>query len=80
MASVPRANLIILRQQASNGLWRWDRINVTQNGAATVAASGTVAAAAESASGVQAAVDAALPAGDRENTVFEVVTLPQHAF
>lgn len=80
MASVPRANLIILRQQASDGLWRWDRINVTQNGAATVAASGTVTAATERAQGVQAAIDAALPAGDRENTIFEVLTLPAGAF
>jgi hypothetical protein len=79
MASTPRANIIILRQQASNGLWRWDRINVTQNGAATVAASGTVSAAAEAAGGADAAVAAAV-ASDPTNTTFEVELLPAHAF
>lgn len=79
MASVPRANIIILRQQASDGLWRWDRINVTQNGAATVAASGTVTAANERIGGVDAA-KAAAQTGDTSNTTFEIVVLPAHAF
>lgn len=77
MASVPRANIVILREQASNGLWRWDRINVTQNGAATVAASGTVAAA--DSSGPDKALAAAV-AADPTNTTFQVLTLPSVAF
>jgi hypothetical protein len=79
MASVPRANIVILRQQASDGLWRWDRINVTQNGAATVAASGTVTAANERLGGVDAAEAAAL-AADPTNTNFATVVLPAHSF
>ncbi len=79
MASTPRANILILRQQASNGLWRWDRINVTQNGAATVAASGTVSNATEAAQGFDGALQAGL-ASDPTNTSFEIVTLPAHSF
>ena len=70
---------MILRQQASDGLWRWDRINVTQNGAATVAASGTVTAANERLQGVDGAQAAAL-AADPTNTNFQTLVLPAHSF